>query len=104
MGIFSIIVGIILIIAFIFGGYAAACALVMPGFSNLLAGGSVNMGEFFSLPTASNWYYFVVCIVIGVILGLQIGLGLVMSGMNYNRISRLERLVYYTAKKDDDDI
>ena len=103
MGIFSIIVGIILIVVFIFGGYAAACALVMPGFSNLLAGGSVNMSQFFSLPNAANWHYFVICIVAGIILGLQIGLGLVMSGLNYNRISRLERLVYYTAKKSENE-
>ena len=103
MGIFSIIIGLILIVVFVFGGYAAACALVMPGFSNLLAGGSVDMSQFFSLPTSANWPYFVVCILVGIILGLQIGLGLVMSGLNYNRISRLERLVYYTAKKTDDE-
>ena len=99
MGIFCMVFGVVIFVAFLFAGYLLASALVMEGLLNVLNGASLKMSEFFQVPTADNIGTYLGCILVLGFIGLMIGLGVFMNGMIYNRMNNLEKVVRRRLRK-----
>lgn len=93
MGIFCMVFGVVIFIAFLFAGYLLASMLVMEGLLNVLSGASIKLSQLFQVPTADNIGTYLACILLLGFIGLMIGLGVFMNGMIYNRMNRLESIV-----------
>ena len=93
MGIFCMVFGIVIFIAFLFAGYLVASLLVMEGLLSVLSGASIQLAQLFQVPTADNIGTYLACILVMGFIGLMIGLGVFMNGMIYTRMNRLEYLI-----------
>lgn len=93
MGIFCMVFGVVIFIAFLFAGYLLASMLVMEGLLNVLSGATIKLSQLFQAPTADNIGTYLACILLLGFIGLMIGLGVFMNGMIYNRMNRLESIV-----------
>ena len=93
MGIFCMVFGIVIFVAFLFGGYLLASLLLMEGLLNVLSGAAINLAGLFQLPTAQNIGTYLACMLVMGFIGLMIGLGVFMNGLVYNRTLRLEQVI-----------
>ena len=97
MGIFCMVFGIVIFVAFLFGGYLLASLLLMEGLLNVLSGAAINLAGLFQLPTAENIGTYLACMLVCGFIGLMIGLGVFMNGLVYNRTMKLE---YYIRRRN----
>jgi hypothetical protein len=99
MGIFCMVFGVVIFIAFLFAGYLLASMLVMEGLLNVLSGASISLSQLFQVPNAGNIGTYAACIALLGFIGLMIGLGVFMNGMIYNRMNRLEGMIRRRNRK-----
>ena len=96
MGIFCMVLGVIVFIAFLLVGHCAGTMMLMEGFLGLL-GGSTSLGisDLLKFPAAENLGAYLKWVGGFGFLGLLFGLLLFMLGMIYRRMDRVE---YYARK------
>ena len=96
MGIFCMVLGVIVVIAFLLVGHCAGTMMLMEGFLGLL-GGSASLGisDLLKFPAAENLGTYLKWVGGFGFLGLLFGLLLFMLGMIYRRMDRVE---YYARK------
>ena len=101
MGIFCMVFGVVIFIAFLFCGYLLASLLVMEGLLNVLGGASISLSQLFQVPNAGNIGTYAACILLLGFIGLMIGLGVFMNGMIYNRMNKLEGIIRRRNRRQD---
>ena len=99
MGIFCMIFGIVIFVAFLAFGYVFGSLMVMEGFLNVLSGAAtIQMSDLFRLP-GSDLPTYIVCVAIFGFLGLLMGLGLFMNGLMYRKLGKIERRVGHRSHR-----
>lgn len=96
MGIFCMVLGVIVFVAFLLVGHCAGTMMLMANFLGIL-GGSVSVGisDLLKFPAAENLGTYLKWVGGFGFLGLLFGLLLFMLGMIYRRLDRVE---YYARK------
>ena len=100
MGTFCIVLGIIIFIVFLLTGYGVAAIFSMEGLWNIISGSAeFSIGDFLKLPAAENIGTYAVCIGIFGVLGLLFGVGVFMTGLSHNKLSKKLRNVERIARR-----
>ncbi|MGI6240269.1 MAG: hypothetical protein ACOYI5_11680 [Christensenellales bacterium] len=100
MALFCMILGGAVFASFLFGGYVLASLFMSQNFWNILGGtAQLSVSDMFRLPTAQTAGMFITWILFMGFIGLMIGMGIFMNGLNYRKLERIERSLYRIARK-----
>ena len=101
MGIFCIVFGIIIIIGFLLLGHVTGIALGLESFFNVMGGNAqLAVSDFIAFPAPERLATYLIIVAVFLFLGLTIGLGIIMNGLVYRKLQKVEQYSRRAARRN----